>query len=115
MAHLAPGKVAPMKAPAFTYIRATSVDCALEMLSVHGDRAKLLSGGQSLLPAMNLRLVCPETVIDIGDLAELRGIAVNGGILAIGALTRHVELLRSLEIATHAPLLAEAIKHVAHP
>lgn len=104
-----------MKAPAFDYAHATSVDGALEMLSVHGEKARLLSGGQSLLPAINLRLLSPEILIDIGDLAELRGIAVRDGILCIGALTRHVELLASPEIAAFVPLLAEAVRYVAHP
>ena len=104
-----------MKAPAFAYARATSVEGALEMLSAHGEKAKLLSGGQSLLPAMNLRLISPEIVIDIGDLAELRGVVVRDGILSVGALTRHVELLESPAIATSAPLVAEAVRHVAHP
>jgi len=67
------------------------------------------------MPAMNLRLISPELILDIGEIAELRGIAVRGGVLAIGALTRHVELARSPEIAAHAPLLTEAIVHVAHP
>ena len=104
-----------MKASAFAYARATSVDGALEMLSVHREQAKLLSGGQSLLPAMNLRLVFPEVIIDISELAELKGIAVDGGVLRIGALMRHVEVERSYEIATSAPLLVEAVKHIAHP
>ena len=75
----------------------------------------MLSGGQSLMPAMNLRLISPELIVDIGELAELRGIAVTGDVVRIGALTRHVDLLRSPEIAAHAPLLTEAIAHVAHP
>jgi carbon-monoxide dehydrogenase medium subunit len=104
-----------MKASAFNYARATSVSNALELLHVHGDRAKVLSGGQSLMPAMNLRLISPELIVDIGELTELRGIAVNGDGVRIGALTRHVDLARSGEIAAHAPLLAEAIAHVAHP
>ena len=104
-----------MKASAFAYARATSVENALELLADQGDRAKVLSGGQSLMPAMNLRLISPELVVDIGGLAELRGIAVKAGILTIGALTRHVDLLKSSEIATHAPLLADAVTHVAHP
>src|ERR1700739_4664053 len=103
-----------MKAPAFSYARATSVSNALELLRAHGDRAKVLSGGQSLMPAMNLRLVSPELIVDIGELTELRGIAVTGDGVRIGALTRHVDL-RSGEIAAQAPLLAEAIAHVAHP
>lgn len=104
-----------MKAPAFAYARATSVECALDMLSVYGERARLLSGGQSLLPAMNLRLISPEIVIDIGGLAELRGILVRDGILSIGALTRHVDLMQAPEIKTFTPLLAEAARHIAHP
>jgi carbon-monoxide dehydrogenase medium subunit len=104
-----------LKASAFAYARATSVSNALELLVAHGDRAKLLSGGQSLMPAMNLRLISPELIVDIGELAELRGIAVTGGVVRIGALTRHVELARSPDIAAHAPLLVQAIAHVAHP
>ncbi len=104
-----------MKASAFSYARATSVVNALELLVAHGDKAKVLSGGQSLMPAMNLRLISPELIIDIGEIAELRGIAVRGDVLTIGALTRHVDLLRSPEIAAHAPLLAEAVSHIAHP
>src|SRR5215213_8140002 len=104
-----------MKASAFAYARATSVANALELLTVHGEKAKVLSGGQSLLPAMNLRLIAPELIIDIGELVELRGIAAKEGVLTIGALTRHVDLLKSPEIAAHVPLLAEATSHVAHP
>jgi aerobic carbon-monoxide dehydrogenase medium subunit len=104
-----------MKAAAFAYARATSVANALELLAVHGDKARVLSGGQSLIPAMNLRLVAPELIVDIGDLAELRGIAVRGETLVIGALTRHVDLLKSSDIVKHAPLLASAVAHVAHP
>jgi len=104
-----------MKASAFSYARPTSVSNALELLHAHGDRAKVLSGGQSLMPAMNLRLISPELIVDIGELTELRGIAVTGHGVRIGALTRHVDLARSGEIAAHAPLLVEAISHVAHP
>src|SRR5271169_2067107 len=101
-----------MKASAFNYARASSVVNALELLATHGDRAKLLSGGQSLMPAMNLRLISPELIVDISEIAELRGIAVSGDAVTIGALTRHVDLLRSPEIAAHAPLLTEAVAHV---
>ena len=104
-----------MKASAFAYARATSVANALELLTAHGERAKVLSGGQSLLPAMNLRLVAPELIVDIGELAELRGVVVKEGVLTIGALTRHADLLKSPEIAAHAPLLTDAVAHVAHP
>ena len=92
-----------MKAAPFAYARATSVAHALELLATHGERAKVLSGGQSLMPAMNLRLISPELIVDIGELAELRGIVVKQGVLTIGALTRHVDLLKSAEVIAHAP------------
>ena len=104
-----------MKAAAFAYARATSVANALELLVQHGEKARVLSGGQSLIPAMNLRLVSPELIVDIGDIGELRGIAVDGETLVIGALTRHADLLKSSDIMKRAPLLAAAAAHVAHP
>lgn len=104
-----------MKASAFSYARASSVVDALELLARHGDQAKILSGGQSLMPALNLRLSAPELLVDIGAIDELRGISVANGVLKIGALTRHVDILKSAEIAEHAPLLTDAISHVAHP
>jgi carbon-monoxide dehydrogenase medium subunit len=104
-----------MKAPAFDYARATSVADAIALLAEYGERAKVLSGGQSLMPAMNLRLLAPELIVDIGALDELRGIKTQGDVLSIGALTRHVDLQKSSDIAAHAPLLKEAIAHVAHP
>jgi carbon-monoxide dehydrogenase medium subunit len=110
-----PGEITLMKASAFSYARATSVVNALELLAAHGDDAKVLSGGQSLMPAMNLRLISPQLIVDIGGITELKGIALEGEVLTIGALTRHVDLQRSPDIARHAPLLAEAIAHVAHP
>ena len=91
-----------MKASAFAYARATSVANALDLLASHGDRAKVLSGGQSLVPAMNLRLISPELIIDIGDIRELRGIAVKGETLIVGALTRHADLLKSSDIVRRA-------------
>jgi aerobic carbon-monoxide dehydrogenase medium subunit len=109
------GDQVEMKASAFAYARATSVANALELLALHGEKAKVLSGGQSLVPAMNLRLISPELIIDVGELAELRGIVVNGDVLTVGALSRHVDVLKSAEIAAHAPLLKEAVSHVAHP
>jgi len=104
-----------MKASAFAYARATSVENAIELLDAHGEKAKVISGGQSLMPAMNLRLISPELIVDIGDLAELHGISSQDRRLRIGALTRHVEILKSSEIASHLPLLAEAARHIAHP
>ena len=103
-----------MKAPAFDYVRPRSLPEALALLRQHGDDAKVIAGGQSLVPALNLRLLAPKVLVDIGGLSELKGIAVAGGRVRIGALTRHVDLMRSAEIATHLPLLAQAIPHVAH-
>ncbi|WP_424629951.1 FAD binding domain-containing protein [Bradyrhizobium sp. SYSU BS000235] len=104
-----------MKAAAFSYTRASSVTDALNLLAQYGDDAKVLSGGQSLMPALNLRLSSPAWIVDIGAIPELRGVSVAGQILRIGALTRHVDILKSSEIAQHAPLLNEAMAHVAHP
>jgi aerobic carbon-monoxide dehydrogenase medium subunit len=104
-----------MKAAAFSYARATSITDALQLLARHGDDAKVLSGGQSLMPALNLRLSRPAILVDIGRLSELRGVTVAGGKVTIGALTRHVDLLGSREVAEKLPLLREATAHVAHP
>jgi aerobic carbon-monoxide dehydrogenase medium subunit len=103
-----------MKAAAFDYVRASGVDETVNLLAKHGGGAKLLAGGQSLLPALNLRLMTPEVLIDISGIASLRGIRIDGGTVKIGALTRHADLLVSPEIATHAPLLAKAMPHIAH-
>jgi carbon-monoxide dehydrogenase medium subunit len=104
-----------MKASAFSYVKPATVHDTLALLAEQGETAKLLSGGQSLMPALNLRLSSPEWLIDIGGLDDLRGISVAGGMLRLGALTRHVDILRSAEVAARAPLLAEAMAHVAHP
>src|SRR5579872_34134 len=104
-----------MKAAAFAYARATSVGNAIALLAQHGDRAKVLSGGQSLMPAMNLRLVAPDLIVDIGSLDELRGITTREGIISIGALTRQADIQSHPELAAQAPLLKQAIAHVAHP
>ena len=109
------GKRTVMKASAFDYIRATSVAEACALLSQHGPDARLLAGGQSLLPAMNLRLASPSLLIDIGRIAGLDTIATDAGMLRIGALARHETILRHATIGRHAPLLTEALRHVAHP
>lgn len=104
-----------MKAGEFGYARAASLPEALALLHAHGEGAKLLAGGQSLLPALNLRLSSPALLIDIGRLEALRGIALRDGVLTIGALTTHETLRTSPLIATHAPLLVRAAAHIAHP
>ena len=104
-----------MKAPAFAYIRARSLKEALDLLAKHGERAKILAGGQSLIATLNMRLSAPELLVDISRLAGLSGIAVKDGTVAIGALTTHAAIERSPEIRKHLPLLAHAAPHIAHP
>ncbi len=104
-----------MKAAPFNYVRAETLAQALDILAEHGEGARILSGGQSLAPALNLRLAAPELIVDIGGLAALRYISFAEGRLRIGALTRHIDLLRSEEIARHCSLLTSAVAHVAHP
>ena len=104
-----------MKAPEFAYERATSLAHALARLGELKGRARLLAGGQSLLPTLNLRLQSPEILLDIGRLSDLRGVKIEGSSIRIGALTRHADLLGSELIALSCPLLATAAAHIAHP
>ena len=103
-----------MKAPKLSYVRAESVAQALALLSEHGDDARILAGGQSLMPTLNMRLSQPDLLIDINRLDVLRGISVEDGMVRIGALARHAEVLRSPIVAEHLPLIVEAMPHVAH-
>jgi len=96
----------------FAYRRAESVAQAIELLGEHGDEAKLLAGGHSLVPMMKLRFARPELVIDIGDLPGLDYLRADGGDVAIGALTRHVTLETSTLLAAAAPLLRHAASAV---
>lgn len=100
---------------AFEYVRAGSADEALAALAEHGDEAKLMAGGHSLLPMMKLRLTYPEVVVDIGRLSDLSYINDAGDHLAIGALTRHRDIEISPLVQEHAPLLAHATAHVGDP
>lgn len=103
-----------MKAPAFKYVRAETLEEALGYLVGYGDDARVIAGGQSLLPMMNMRVANPEVLVDINGLDALRGISLTGGKLRIGALARHCEVLASADVAKAAPLLALAMPHVAH-
>jgi aerobic carbon-monoxide dehydrogenase medium subunit len=103
-----------MKPSSFEYVRPTNLDEALQAISHYGDNGKILAGGQSLVPMMNLRLVRPEVVIDINRIAGLDTVQVDNGELVIGALTRHTTLRESALVATHCPLMHEAYQHVAH-
>ena len=99
----------------FDYVRADSADAALAALGEHGDEAKLMAGGHSLLPMMKLRLAYPAVVVDIGRLSDLSYINDAGDHLAIGALTRHRDIEISDLVNEHAPLLAHATAHVGDP
>jgi len=103
-----------MKSPAFDYIRADSPQHAFELLAKHGDDARVIAGGQTLLATLNMRLSQPALLVDIAGFDAWRGIAVQGGMLRIGALTRHSEVESSPLVARHAPLLAQAAPHIAH-
>ena len=104
-----------LKARAFRYARPTTVVEALETFASSGEDASYIAGGQSLVPALALRLQAPEVLIDIAHIASLRGVELQGEWLRIGALTRHCEAITDPLIAQHAPLFREAAPHVAHP
>ncbi len=104
-----------MKAPPFAYVQARSLADAIALLARHGDDAKLLAGGQSLIPALNMRMSSPAVLIDISRLGELAGIRVAEGHVHIGALATHALLGTSADIRKHLPLLADAARHIAHP
>src|SRR5271155_1221206 len=99
----------------FDYVAAESATHALDLLAQHGDDAKLLAGGHSLLPMMKLRLATPELLIDIGGLSELAGVTTDGDDLVIGATTRHADLAASELARAEAPLLAYAAAQVGDP
>src|SRR3989449_5616577 len=103
-----------MKPAPFEYVRASSIDDALAGLAGHGDDAKVLAGGQSLIALINLRLVRPAVLVDINRLSDLAYIRQENGTLAIGALTRQSAVESSDVIARLCPLMAEAIRFVAH-
>jgi carbon-monoxide dehydrogenase medium subunit len=100
---------------AFDYVRASSVEEALSLLAEHGEDAKLLAGGHSLIPLMRLRLATPSVLIDIGRLHELSYVRDGGDHLAIGALTRHRTLETDLLVREHAPVLARVAGQVGDP
>ena len=103
-----------MFAADFDYHRASSVAEAGQLLRQHPG-AKLLAGGHSLIPLLKLRLATPATLIDIGRIAELRGVTVTDGVLRIGALTTHAELAASADVQQHALALAEAASQIGDP
>ncbi|MFF6979802.1 FAD binding domain-containing protein [Streptomyces sp. NPDC008343] len=101
--------------PAFDYARPSSVDEAVRTLADAGEDAKVLAGGQSLLPLMRLRLAFPELVVDVNRIPELRGVREDGDTLVIGAMTTHHDVIADPLVRRHAGLLAAATSTVADP
>ena len=103
-----------MKARNFRYIRPASLAQAYQILADAGGDAVPVAGGQSLLAGLNMRLSAPKLLVDIGDLKELAGHSHVDGVVRLGALTRHAELLRSDLVRKHLPLLVQAVPHIGH-
>ncbi len=98
---------------AFDYVAPTSVEAALAALAEHGDEAKILAGGQSLLPVLRMRLNAPEMVIDLGKIEALRGVRDDGDAIVIGAMTPHAVVGSDPLVAEHAALVHKAVEHLA--
>lgn len=104
-----------MKLAAFDYVAAKSVEQAVALHASAADAARYLAGGQSLLAALSFRLDAPTLLIDIGRIAELKGVRRDGDCIVIGTTTCHAEIARDPLIGRHLPLIAEAVAEVAHP
>src|ERR1700674_5597080 len=100
---------------AFDYRAPVSLDEALGLLAEQGDAAKVMAGGQSLIPLLRIRFAQPALVIDIGRLPSMAEITRDDGHIRIGALVRHVDIERSTELAKHLPLMVEAVHWIADP
>ena len=103
-----------MKAPSFAYAKPRTLAEALELLARHGEGARILAGGQSLIPTLNMRLSSPEILVDIAGLKEFSKIEVSNGKVKVGALVTHSQIEKSPEIKQRVPLLAQAVPHIAH-
>jgi carbon-monoxide dehydrogenase medium subunit len=103
-----------VKPAAFTYHRPTSPDEALSLLARHGADAKIIAGGQSLVPMMNMRLASPAHLIDVNDLSELAQVRLRGDVIEVGALTRHRAVAESPLVQAHCPLLMQAARTIGH-
>jgi carbon-monoxide dehydrogenase medium subunit len=99
----------------FDYVRPSTLDEAIQALADGGEDAKVIAGGQSLMPLLRLRLAYPELLVDVGELAELRGVTDTGDALLIGARTTHYDLVHDPLIAAHCGILAQAATTVADP
>lgn len=97
----------------FSYLAPATVEEALAALNEHGDDAKILAGGQSLLPILRMRLNAPEVVIDLGQIDSLLGVREDGDVLVVGAMTTHADVGRDPLIARHAAVISKAVEHLA--
>ncbi|HEY9162974.1 MAG TPA: xanthine dehydrogenase family protein subunit M [Magnetovibrio sp.] len=103
-----------MKPAKFTYHTPESLEEAFQLLEEYGEEAKIIAGGQSLIPVMNLRLAQPEHIVDINGLTNLAGIRVEGQRIVIGALTRHADVLESALVREHCAILNAAAARIGH-
>jgi len=103
-----------LKAPSFAYVKPRSLPEVLQTLDRHGDAARLLAGGQSLVATLNMRLSSPEVLVDLTGIDSLKGIQIQNNKVKIGALTTHRSIETSADIKRHLPLLAAAAPHIAH-
>jgi len=104
-----------VKPPRFDYAAPTTLDEALKLLAEHGEEAKVLAGGQSLMPMLNMRLARPAVLVDVNRVAELEYIQRSGDVVAIGGLARQHDVSVSAEVRDGCPLVARALAHVGHP
>ena len=104
-----------MKPAPFGYVKARSLDEAIGLLGEHRNEARLLAGGQSLLPTLNMRLSAPRMLVDLNGIAGLDQIGCRGGTIEIGAMVRYAQAEQASEISRYAPLIARALPQIAHP
>lgn len=103
-----------MKAAEFDYVKAKTLEQVFELLDSYGDEARILAGGQTLIPTLNMRLSDPALIIDINSVEALKGVRIHNGKLSIGALTTHTEIEESELVQANCPLLIDAVSHIAH-
>ncbi|HEX9312764.1 MAG TPA: FAD binding domain-containing protein, partial [Actinomycetota bacterium] len=103
-----------MKPPPFKYARPGELDEVLALLSEHGDEAKLLAGGQSLIPLLNFRLARPSVLVDLNSVSGLDGMTSQNGTIGLGAMVRQRAAERSPDVGSSCPLIVQALRHVAH-
>src|SRR2546428_13462371 len=103
-----------MKPAPFDYVAPTTLEEAVSLLQQHGDEAKLLAGGQSLVPMMNFRLAAPAVLVDLNGVSELEHVREEGGMLILGALARHRALPDVPGLRRRCPMLAQGVELIGH-